>query len=126
KMQKRIARVEPAERGQNHERIGAQPFAGELQMLAHRQDPLLSNQTIDLHPERNERDQVNHTEGANEEIAAHKVSRPPNFIGPEHARKERAYLPIARNQPIGRFGTEGETRDILVSPNQSATSAPRA
>ena len=80
-LEKAVAAVDPAERRQVQE-AGECRGIGELQpngseIIRQRQYALAPDQSIDLHPERNERDEINHAQSAEK----HCTSDDEGFIG---------------------------------------------
>src|SRR5438874_4484903 len=109
-MEKGIARIEPAKRGQNRQCSRSDLLANVGKKLVGRRDALRADESVDLDPKRNERDQVNKTEPTQEPAARPKVGWRPHIFAPEESRHGRCAAAIARNQTVKRFRCRGETR----------------
>ena len=81
-MEKRVTRIKPAECGEKKKCIFSQLLVRQLKMLAYRENAVLTDQSVDLKPERDESDQVNGAERANKQVAALEVSRAANVVAP--------------------------------------------
>src|SRR4051812_45746321 len=108
-MEKRIAGVEPAKRRESEESVAAELLTKALKILAHGRNSVLADETIDLEPEGHERDEINRSEGANENVPRTEVGWAPDFVSPEHSGDERGQLAIARDKAVSGFCHQRET-----------------
>ena len=64
KMEEGVARIKPAQCRQNPDCLESNLAARERQVIANWQDAIRSNETVDLEPQGNERNQIDKTERA--------------------------------------------------------------
>src|SRR5258708_40273950 len=102
-MQKRVARVEPAERRQGRQCATSELFAHRREKLTNRSNAIRADESVDLDPKRNERDQENQTERAQKPAARNKISRRANGVSPEQSRYRRSEPSITRNELVKTF-----------------------
>src|SRR5712692_1233646 len=117
-MEKGIARVEPAQCRQDRQCAVAQLGAGRRKKLADWSNSIRPDESVDLDPERNERDQKNQTDGAQKPAARCKIRRWTNVIAPEKSRDRRSKSAIERNNLVTTFRDRCETRNFFVTPGQ--------
>src|SRR5213592_4383752 len=117
-MEKGIARVEPAKGRQDRQGPVAKLGAGGGKKFADRYNSVGPNKSVDLHPERDERDQKNQTERAQKPSPRDKISRRANVIAPEKPRDRRSKPAIERNNFVKTFRDRRETTDMIVTPRQ--------
>src|SRR5947207_6114649 len=117
-MQEGVARIEPAKRRQDRQCVAAQLSAGRRKKVAHWNDSIGADESVDLDPERDERDQKNQTDRAQEPSPRNKISRRANVIAPEHSRDRRRDLAVKRNNFVKAFRSRRETRNVIITPRQ--------
>jgi hypothetical protein len=95
-MQERISRVQPTEGRKKSVRFHPKPVPQFIQPGCHRQNPIASNQPVDLGPKRPEGDEVNQSKEAQKPASRVIESGPTDSVFPlspeerGHSRSERA------------------------------------
>src|SRR6266404_3619699 len=117
-MEKGIARVEPAKGRQDRRHPVAKLRAGGGKKFADRYNSVGPNKSVDLHPERDERDQKNQTENAQKPSPRDKISRRANVVAPEKARDRRSEPAIKSDDSVKAFRNGRKTRNMIVTPGQ--------
>src|SRR5947209_16047667 len=115
-MEKCVARVEPTQRGQDGHCVAAELRAGGRKKLAHRRDSVGPDEPVDLHPERNKRDQKNQPDRTYKPTARPKILWRPNIIAPEQSRHRRSESAIRSDEFVKSFAERRETRKVIVTP----------
>jgi len=70
----------------------------------------MSDQSADLHPERNEGDEINHAERAEKNPAGETIFRHLHMAAPATARQPREKCPVGGDKAVGPFGNIRERR----------------
>src|SRR5437763_5447114 len=117
-MQAGVARIEPAKRRQDRQCVAAQLSAGRREKFADWRNSIRADESVDLDPERYERDQKNQTDRAQEPSPRDKISRRANVIAPEKSRDRRSKPAIERNNFVKTFRDRRETTNMIVTPRQ--------
>src|SRR2546428_14046025 len=117
-MEKAVARIEPAKRRQDRQCAVAKLSAGGGKELARWSNSIRPDESVDLDPERDERDQENQTERAQKPSPRDKISRRANVIAPEKPRDRRSKPAIERNNFVKTFRDRRETTNMIVTPRQ--------
>ena len=86
--------------------------------LVGRQDAVVPDQTADLHPKRNESDQINQSERAEKNPAREKIIRQLDVPAPEPAREPGEKGPVPGDKPVGTLGDLRDDRGIFISAQQ--------
>ena len=82
----------------------------------HGQDAVFAKQSIHLHPEREECDQVNATERTEKPAARHEVGWLADVVAPEQTREKRSGPAMFGDKTVSRFSYDGESREMLITP----------
>src|SRR5260370_35956926 len=99
-MEKGIPRVEPAKGTQDRQRPVAELRAGGGKKFADRYNSVGPNKSVDLHPERDERDQKNQTESAQKPSPRDKISRREDLAARGRERDPGNRTPIQREYDV--------------------------
>src|SRR6266446_4555073 len=101
-MEKGIARVEPAQCQQDRQCAVAQLGAGRRKKFAHWSNSIRPDESVDLDPERNERDE--------KPAARRKIGWRANVIAPEKLRDHRSESAITRDNSVKAFRDRRKSR----------------
>src|SRR6266478_4144615 len=117
-MEKGIARVEPAQCRQDRQCAVAQLGAGRREKFAHWSNSIRPDESVDLDPERDERDEKNQTDRAKKPGARPKIGWRANVIAPEKPRDHRSESAITRDNFVKAFRDRRKTRKMIVTPRR--------
>src|SRR5438876_1683265 len=81
-----------------------------------------SDQTVDLHPKRDERGEIAEAEQARQERRRDGIGRPLRPASPESSRDGEARRPVTRDEAVESLRHRSESRQLLVGPEKSAAS----
>ena len=102
-MEQRVAGIEPAKGREEPVSMRAELIVSGGQNLFDRPDAIRADETVHLHPERDERDQINKTERSKKPSLRPEVCRWPDIVAPEESRYRRTESPMARNDSVEEF-----------------------
>src|ERR1700730_349211 len=117
-MKEPVARVEPAQRWQDRQGAAAKLSVSRRKKFAHWGNSVRADESVDLDPERNERDQENQTDRAKKPASRRKISRRANVIAPKKSRNRRCEPAIRSDDFVKAFRDRRETRNVVVIPGQ--------
>src|SRR4029077_8395115 len=123
-MKKRVARVEPAKCRQQSVRVSPKLCASCRQELIQGRHPVAADQSIHLHPERHESDQIRQAERAQKPAPRPEESRRPHASSPEYPSNGRAETAMPSDEPVSGFRNCRESRDVIVTPCQPFSRRP--
>ena len=112
-----VARTQPpADRGQPPVALSAVPLVDYTQVVSRGQDAFASDQTVDLCPERDEGDEIDHPEQTQERPAGQGEGRWGGFLAPQQRGQNRKAPAVPGHEPVETLGDAPEYRVGAVRP----------
>src|SRR5262249_985362 len=99
----------------------AELLLGYRKKLANWRHSLAANKSIDLYPQRDERNQIDESKQAKKPTPRPKIRRLPYVFPPKKSSNSRPEKSMMCNEFVSAFGKPCETRHVIVAPGQPFT-----